>query len=202
MFLNEAILNFITMPIGKLYFLSPVEAFFVRIKVAFVFSVLVSFPFVIYQIWLFVKPALYEHERRYVAIGTLLSVVLFYLGVGIAIFVAVPYGVKFLLQFGSDNLQALIRADEYMNFLILTSLGFGILFQIPLALTLLALLGIVNPYALSKYRKHAILAILVLSAIITPSVDALGMLMLSLPVILLFEFALQLSKLFYRRKHA
>ncbi len=197
---SDRIIEIISRPVGQLYFFSPTEAFSLKIKVAFLTSILISMPFVVYQGWKFIEPALYPHEKRAVFWGLLFSLVMFYMGSALSIFVVSPYGIRFLMQFGGENLQPMIRAADYLDFLLYMTLSFALLFQTPVVMVVLSRMGIINPYSISKYRKHIVFVLFVLAAIITPSVDAFGMLALALPLIIILEVGLIISRMVYRRR--
>lgn len=197
---SDRIIDLISRPVGQLYFFSPTEAFSVRLKVAFLSSILVAMPFIVYQGWKFIEPALYSHEKRAVFWGLFFSLLMFYLGSALSILVVSPYGIKFLMQFGGENLQPMIRAAEYLDFLLYMTIAFALLFQTPVIMVILSRMGIINPYQISRYRKHIIFALFVIAAIITPSVDAFGMLALALPLILILEVGLIISKVVYRKR--
>ncbi|MEO0203211.1 MAG: twin-arginine translocase subunit TatC [candidate division WOR-3 bacterium] len=195
---SDNILGFISKPVGSLYFFSPIEAFNVKLKLSLLCSIFVSFPFIVYQFWKFLEPALFENEKKVLLLGILFSIVLFYSGIFLSIFVITPIGVKFLMSFSNENLKALIRADDYLNFLLFMSLSFGFLFQIPIAMTILSAFKVVHPSVYSKYRRIIILVIFIAAAIITPTVDAFSMLLLALPLVIIFEIGILVSKVVYK----
>ncbi len=171
-----------------------------KLKLSFLCSLFISFPFIVYQIWKFLDPALYQNEKKIILFGTLSSLTLFYLGSFLSILVITPIGVKFLISFSAENLKALIRADDYLNFLLFMTLSFGFLFQIPIVMTILSAFKIVHPRIYSKNRKIIILLIFIISAIITPTVDAFSMLLLTLPLIIIFEIGILTSKLVFKKE--
>lgn len=195
---SDKILHVVSKPVGTLYFFSPIEAFSIKLKLAFLSSIFISFPFIAFQVWKFIEPALFPNERFILIFGFLSSIFLFYLGSLLSIFIITPIGVKFLMSFSEENLKALIRADDYLNFLLFMTLSFGLLFQIPVVMTILSALKIVNPLLYSKHRKVIILLIFIASAIITPTVDAFSMLLLAIPLIIIYEVGIIFSKIFYR----
>ncbi|MCS7245353.1 MAG: twin-arginine translocase subunit TatC [candidate division WOR-3 bacterium] len=195
---SNKILQIVSKPIGTLYFFSPIEAFSVKLKLAFLSSIFMSFPFIAFQIWKFIEPALFSNEKLILIFGLLSSILLFYLGSSLSIFIITPIGVKFLMSFSEENLRALIRADDYLNFLLFMTLSFGLLFQIPIVMTILSALKVVEPSLYSKHRKIIILLIFIGSAIITPTVDAFSMLLLAIPLIIIYEIGIIFSKIFYK----
>ena len=197
---SDYILTIISKPVESLYFFSPIEAFTVKLKLSFLSSIFISFPFIIYQIWKFIEPALYSNEKKVLIIGSISSIMLFYSGSLLSIFIITPIGFKFLMSFSTENLKALIRANDYLNFLLFMTLSFGFLFQIPIIMTLLSAFKIVNPELYSKNRKIIVLLIFIVSAIITPTVDAFSMLLLVIPLIIIFEIGIITSRIVYREK--
>jgi len=197
---SDYILSIISKPLGDLYFFSPIEAFSVKLKLSFLCSIFISFPFIIYQIWKFIEPALYSNEKKVLIIGFISSLILFYSGSLLSIFIITPLGVKFLMSFSTENLKGLIRANEYLNFLLFMTLSFGFLFQIPIIMTILSAFKLINPKFYSKNRKIIIFLIFVASAIITPTVDTFSMLLLAIPLIIIFEIGIITSKIVYKEK--
>jgi Twin arginine targeting (Tat) protein translocase TatC len=195
---SDYILTIISKPVGDLYFFSPIEAFSVKLKLSFLCSIFISFPFIIYQIWKFIEPALYSNEKKILIIGLISSLILFYSGSLLSIFIITPIGVKFLMSFSTENLKALIRANDYLNFLLFMTLSFGFLFQIPIVMTILSAFKLINPKFYSRNRKIIILLIFIISAIITPTVDAFSMLLLVIPLIIIFEIGIIASRIVYR----
>ncbi len=197
---SDQILSLISKPVGNLYFFSPIEAFNVKLKLSFLCSVFISFPFIVYQMWKFLEPALYQNEKKIILLGILSSLILFYSGSLFSIFIITPIGIKFLMSFSAENLKALIRANDYLNFLLFMTLSFGFLFQIPIVMTILSSFKIVHPSLYSKHRRTIILLIFIISAIITPTVDAFSMLFLALYLVIIFEIGILASKLVFKEK--
>ena len=189
------------LPDRRLVFTSPTTPFFVSLKLGIAVGLLLALPVIIYQAWAFLSPALHENERKYVIPGALSGVLLFGAGVAMAYFLALPIGLRFLLNFQAESLSPIITIDEYLRFATGVILAFGILFQLPVVLVVLGLLGIVTPATLAKYRRHAILILAVLSALLTPA-DPGTMLMLLGPLALLYELSIWLTRVAVRRKDA
>jgi len=190
------------MPIGgSLIFTSVAEAFFTYMKVAFIAAVILVSPFVLYQIWAFVAPGLYQKEKRYVVPFVLGGSLFFAVGVLFAYFVAIPIGFKFLLGYATDFIKPLPSMKEYLSFSIKFLLAFGLVFEFPVALVLLARIGVVDAKMLARQRKYAILLIFVFAAIITPP-DFISQVLMALPLIGLYELSIFLSKIFGKKKEA
>ena len=190
------------MPIGgSLIFTSVAEAFFTYMKVAFIAAVILVSPFVLYQIWAFVAPGLYQKEKRYVIPFVLGGSLFFAVGVLFAYFVAIPIGFKFLLGYATDFIKPLPSMKEYLSFSIKFLLAFGLVFEFPVVLVLLARIGVVDAKMLARQRKYAILLIFIFAAIITPP-DFISQVLMALPLIGLYELSIFLSKIFGKKKEA
>lgn len=175
------------LPAGqKLAYTSPTAPFLITLKLAFVVGILLALPVVVYHVWAFLSPALYEHERRYVVPATAIGVVLFAAGVAMAYFMVLPFGLRFLLGFQAEALTPIITIDEYLRFAVAIILAFGLIFEMPVLLVVLGLLGIVTPETLRKYRRHALVVLATVSALLTPA-DVGTMLMMLVPMVLLYE---------------
>jgi len=190
------------MPIGgSLIFTSVAEAFFTYMKVAFIAAVILVSPFILYQIWAFVAPGLYQKEKKYVVPFVLGGSLFFAVGVLFAYFVAIPIGFKFLLGYATDFIKPLPSMKEYLSFSIKFLLAFGLVFEFPVVLVLLARIGVVDAKMLARQRKYAILLIFVFAAIITPP-DFISQVLMALPLIGLYELSIFLSKIFGKKKEA
>ncbi len=196
---KKRILLFLERPLpenlqGKLIFLSPPEAFFTALKVSFFAGILISLPFVLYQVWKFVEPGLYEHEKKFLLPFMFFSVLFFFLGASFAYFVILPFGLRFLLGFMSDLLTPQITIGSYISFVIQMILAFGFVFLLPVVVWLLSKMGVINYRMLEKNRKFAILVIFVLAALLTPP-DAFSQIMMALPLLVLYELSIWVSKI-------
>jgi sec-independent protein translocase protein TatC len=169
--------------------------FFSHITTSFWFGVVLSFPWIIYQLWLFIRPALYDNERSAATRAFGFSSLLFFLGVLTGYFLVFPMTLRFLgfYQVG-ENVENIITLSSYIDTLVILVLGMGIVFQMPILILLLSRIGIVNRTLLKKYRRYAIVIILTLAAIITPSPDPSTMLITSIPILLLYEFSIYICK--------
>ena len=183
---------------GSLIFTSVAEAFFTYMKVAFIAGLILASPFVLYQIWAFVAPGLYRHEKKYVVPFVLAGSFFFALGIFFGYYVALPIGFKFLLGFATDFIKPLPSMKEYLSFSIKFLLAFGLVFEFPVVLVLLARIGVVDAKTLARQRKYAILLIFVFAAIVTPP-DIVSQVIVALPMIGLYELSILLSKLFGKK---
>jgi sec-independent protein translocase protein TatC len=174
---------------------SPTEPFFTTVKLSIYGGVLIALPILLYQIYAFVLPAFSPGEKRVVLPMLLMVPVLFIAGTVFGYYVVLPPALKFLLGFNVDQFNIEVRASEYYGFFILTLIGVGILFQIPVGVLAVTRLGIVTPQQLAHNRRYAILVIAVV-AMLLPGTDPVTMLISMAPLYLLFEFSVLLARLF------
>jgi sec-independent protein translocase protein TatC len=167
-------------------------------KVAFVAGLILASPFVLYQIWAFVAPGLYQKEKKYVVPFVLGGTVFFALGVLFGYFVALPVGFKFLLGYATDFIKPMPSMKEYLSFSIKFLLAFGLVFEFPVVLVLLSRIGVVDARTLARQRKYAILLIFVFAAVLTPP-DIVSQVIVALPMIGLYELSILLSRLFGKK---
>ena len=186
------------MPGQNLLFTSPTTPVVVTFKLAFVVGFIMALPIIAFQAWSFFSPALYEREKRLVVPAIGVGFLLFLAGIAMAYFFVLPLGLKFLLGFQAESLEPIITIDEYLKFATRLILAFGVIFEMPVVLVLLGLLGIVTPEGLRKYRRHAIVILAVSAAVLTPA-DVGTMFMLFTPMILLYEMSIWLVRLVVKR---
>lgn len=180
---------------GGLSYTGPMESFLGYLKVAVLGGVLISCPLWVHQLWLFLAPALYVKEKRYALSFIFFGTLLFSIGVCFAYFVVYPFVFKFLLSFGSGKDQAIITISEYLSFFIKSILLFGMSFEMPLILTILGMVGVIDHQFLAKKRRHAILILSMVSALLTPP-DPLSMMMLLIPLYGLYELSILSVRIF------
>ena len=195
--LCEPLMNFIISPIEargiQIIYTAMSEAFTVQLKVSFMAGVVVVSPFIFYQIWAFIKPALYDHEIKIFRILFFLAVILFLLGVVFCYKYVYELAVNFLLVAGEDLATPMLSIDKYVGFLFSFILPFGIVFELPIAIYMLTRIGWVNYAKLSSWRKYIFFAIVVLAAVLTPP-DVISQVMLAIPMYVLFEIGVQVSR--------
>jgi sec-independent protein translocase protein TatC len=183
---------------GSLIFTSVAEAFFTYMKVAFIAGLILTSPFILYQIWAFVAPGLYQKEKRYVVPFVSLGSLFFAMGILFGYFVAIPFGFKFLLGYASDFIKPMPSMKEYLSFSIKFLLAFGLVFEFPVVLLLLARIGVIDAKMLARQRKYAILLIFVFAAVMTPP-DLISQVLMALPLMGLYELSILLSKFFGKK---
>jgi sec-independent protein translocase protein TatC len=190
------------MPGQKLVFTSPTEAFWVYMKVALIAGVVIAMPMILYQIWAFIAPGLYSHERRYAIPFVLVGSVFFIIGGLFAQLLVIPYAMRFLLSFPGQDLLPMITINSYVDFVLKFTLAFGAVFELPVIITLAARMGLVTPQMLSKNRKYAILINFVLAAVLTPTPDIFNQCLMAGPLCILYELGIISARLFGRRPAA
>ncbi len=186
---------------SSLFFLSPADPFWLLIKGALLLSIFLTIPMALYQTWRFVEPGLLAAERRIVRPILVASVFLFLLGVFFAYLMS-HVMLRFLLGLSAyiPDLQPNIVASDYLGFMLTLMLGFGLVFEFPLVLILLARLGVISSQMLAARRKYAILVIAVAAAAVTPTPDAFSMIMMMLPLVVLYELSIWIIRLIEPRR--
>lgn len=179
------------LPEGGLVYTGIVDKFTAHIKVSILAGVIATSPLWFYQVWMFVAPALYRGEKKYVFMFLLSGVGLFVLGVLFVYFVVFPFAFEFLFHFGGSIDKPMITIEEYLSFFVMTTLMFGACFEMPLILTILGMLGLVSSKFLREKRRFAVVILAVISAIITPP-DLLSMLFMLGPMLILYEVSILL----------
>ncbi len=168
--------------------------FFVHLKVSILCGLVLAFPYIVYEIWKFIAPALYDHEKKAVRGGFLMSSGLFYLGVAVGYFVVLPVCLMFFMNYTvSDAIANTISLNSYMSLFVSMVFLIGLLFEFPTVILVLSAMGIVSREHLRKYRKYAFVVVLILSAFITPS-DPFSMFVLAIPLYGLYEFSILICK--------
>jgi sec-independent protein translocase protein TatC len=188
------------LPEHVLYFTHPGDKFSITLNTAMTFGLVLAAPVILYQVWLFLAPALHRHEKR-VALGVLFAgTMLFISGALLAFLIVVPLSLPWLMDFGSASMKPLITAEEYFGFIFAMVLTFGISFELPIVVLALSALGIVTPQFLSKYRRHAVVAIIIIGAFLTPGDLVWTTMALSVPLYGLYELSVLAARVIYRRK--
>lgn len=183
---------------ATMIFTTPAEAFFTYFKVALLAGIFAASPVILYQIWLFVAPALYSHEKKYVIPFVISSTLLFIGGAAFGYFIVFPFGFKFLMSFATDLIQPAPRLKESLSFCSMLLFAFGLTFELPLLILFLSKVGVVNARMLARNRRYAIVAIFIVAAILTPP-DVVSQLMMAIPLLILYEAGIWIAKIFGRR---
>ena len=195
----EPILQLLIRPVGRVVFLAPTEAFFVRLRVAALSGAFLSLPLVLYQVWRFVGVGLTPTERRSTLSLLPFSLALFVGGAAFAFFAILPVGVRFLLGYQTESLVPMISVGAYTSFATAFVLAFGLVFQLPIVILFLARIGVVTPASLVAGRRYALLGIVVLSAFLTPGGDVFSQALMAIPTYLLYEASIWIARAFAPR---
>jgi sec-independent protein translocase protein TatC len=185
----------------KLIYTSPAGYLNLLITFGVYMGIVLAMPVVLYQIWLFVAPGLYKHERHAVTGFILSSTALFLIGIAFGYFIMLPYILKFLVSFHGP-VEPLISINEYFDLILVILLGLGLIFETPILIFFLSVFGIVTPKFLLKNFRYAMLIITVVAAIVTPTPDATTMLIFMTPMVLLYFAGILVSHVVLRRKQA
>lgn len=196
----KPIVAYLAKPVGHLVFLSPTEAFMAYFKLAFFVGLFLASPVILFQIWGFVSSALKEKEQKMFLFFLPFSVILFLCGAALAFFIVIPLALKFLINFAGPEVLPVISISEYLSFITILTLIFGAVFELPIAIIILSKLGIVTPAFLSKNRKWAILIIFIAAALLTPTPDAFTQMLMAIPMIILYEISIWVSRLVYVKR--
>jgi len=168
-------------------------------KFVIYFGIIVSFPFTLYQLWKFVEPALYINEKKWVRSITFFTSLCFFSGVSFAYYVMIPSMLAFAASFQIGDIKNMIDIGDYMSFLSMMVLAAGIFFELPVVTYILARFGLVTTEFMKKYRRHSIVLILLIAAILTPSPDPVNQLIVAVPIYILYEISIMISKIAYKQ---
>jgi len=184
----------------KLHIFTLVGGFMLKIKASFGCGVIIGFPFIVFQIWRFVAPAVPKENRTFIRLSIIAGILLFYLGIAFVYFLLMPVAVTVLLDFIGKDMTGAIGADNYLSFIIIFSVGMGVLFEFPIATMIMTKMGLVTPRFLTQYRRHAIVIIWVIAALVTPTPDPINLSIVSFALMGFYELAVIGSKMIYRKK--
>lgn len=172
------------------------QQFIIHMKTAFCVGIICVSPYIIYQLFMFVAPALYHSEKKIALRIVWSGYLMFAIGIALNYYLIFPLTFRFLGTYQvAEDVTNLISLDSYMSTLIIMSLWLGVMFELPVVAWLLAKVGILNPSFLKRYRKHAIVVILIIAAVITPTSDVVTLLLVSLPIYLLYELSILIIKI-------
>ncbi len=175
--------------------------FLIHLSTSFYVGILLVFPYIIFQIYRFVSPALYENERKYSAVVIFCSCLLFYVGVLLNYFLIFPLSFRFLATYQvNSEVVNMISISSYISILMMLSLMIGIMFQLPVLSWLFAKLGFLSAGFMKRYRRHAIVVILIIAAIITPTTDIFTLMLVFVPIYILYELSIGVVKIMERRR--
>ena len=180
---------FAALPEGEkaLHFSSSIEPFMIYLKVGLYAGLFVASPMIFWQIWLFVAPGLYRRERRKIVPFVAAATLFFVSGAVFCYTIILPPAFQFLINSAGPDIKPVLMMDEQLGLVMMLLLAFGIVFELPLILTLLAMIGVVDWKFLSKYRRHAIVVNVIIAAIVTPTGDPFNLALMALPMLLCYE---------------
>ena len=176
------------------------EQFSIHIWVSIVAGIIVAFPYIIWEIWKFVSPGLYKNERKYATGFIIVSSLLFFMGVLFGYYVITPLSVNFLGNYSiSDIVDRNFKIGNYISIVKTSVLVAGLFFELPVIIFFLTKMGLVTPDFLKTYRKHAIVLVLILAAIITPP-DVISQIIVTIPIVILYEISIIIAKIIYKKQ--
>ncbi len=178
---------------GEIIFTGLAEPFFTAVKISLFAGFFFSLPFILYQIWAFVAPGLYENEKKLILPFVFWGTIMFVLGAAFAYYVVFPIGFKVLITFGGSQFTAMPKMSEYVSFFGKLMLGFGIAFEMPVVTYFLAKLGLVTDRTLIDFSRYAIVVIFILAAVLTPP-DLFSQLAMSVPLLVLYGVSIIIAK--------
>jgi len=183
-----------------LVYTGPIDPFTILLQAAGVLAVVLAFPVVGYQIWAFLSPALSRKERKVLVPVLVAAALLFLAGIAMSVFVFVPVTMGLMDKLPHASINAMLTVSEYFGFLFAVSLAFGAMFELPIVILALTAIGVVTPQFLTKYRRHAIVATLIICEIVTPGDFIISTLMLWIPVYGLYELSIIVSRFVYKAR--
>ena len=175
--------------------LRPFGQLFLFMQIAIMVGMIISIPNLFYQFWQFISPALRKKEKRYIFWIVTFSSICFLGGIAFAYFAMLPLTMQFAAQFGSESIKNEFAIDEYMSIIISVMLAAGFVFELPMISFFLSKLGILKPSFMKKYRRHSIVIIMILAAFLTPGADPVSQLVLAVPLVVLYEISILISKI-------
>lgn len=202
----EEIFSLLVKPLQKelpseswLIFTGLTEAFVVYLKIAFFAGIILASPVILWEVWCFVAPGLYDHEKKYVFPFVISASLLFFSGVIFCYLVVFPFSFRFFMSYSTDMLKPLPAMKEYLSFSFQFLLAFGIIFELPIFVLFLSKIGIVSERMLRQQRKFAIVIIFIVAAILTPP-DVLSQCLMAAPLLVLYEISIVVAKIFGKKR--
>jgi sec-independent protein translocase protein TatC len=203
-YFSDILLDYINKPFiatgNKLNIFSMMGGFMLKLKISAAASFFVLIPLIIYQVWSIFSPSMPGRSKLFSGIVVTISILLFYGGVAFTFFFFLPEAIDIMIEFIHESFKTTIGADNYLGFIIFFSIMMGVFFETPVVIYLLTRMGIITPETLSKKRKYAILIIWIIAAVITPQVDPFSQALVAVPLMIIYEISIIISKLVVRRK--
>ncbi len=184
----------------SLIFLSPAEGFWMHLKISMVAAFIVSLPVIFLQLWRFISPGLAEKEKKYILPFVLTSTFLFLLGAAMCFFIVLPFAMTFLLGYKTEHMTPMLSVGSYMDFCVKFILAFGAIFELPLVMIFLVRFNFITPATLARQRRFAVLFAFIAGAVLTPTPDVFNQALMAVPIIILYEIGILLSRIMQRKK--
>lgn len=204
---GERVFSLLAAPITKLLpkdstlvFTGLPDPFFVYMKVAFITGIFIALPYILYQLWLFVYPGLLQRERRLALPFIVTATLLFYAGAAFAYFLVFPAAFQFFLGYQTAELKPMISMKDYVSLVMLLMLAFGAVFETPIVIVFLGLLGIFDSKFLKRSRRYFIVLAFIIAAILTPTPDVINQTLMAIPMLLFYEVGIQVLVLFEKKR--
>ncbi|MBI5248481.1 MAG: twin-arginine translocase subunit TatC [Desulfomonile tiedjei] len=206
-FFGERLFSLISAPIvallpkdSSLIFTSLPDPFFTYLKTGFIAGFFVALPYVLYEVWNFIYPGLHKHERRMAAPFIIIATALFYAGGAFAYFLVFPAAFKFFLSYQTVDLKPMIAIREYVSLVLLLMLAFGAVFETPVVIVFLGLLGLFDSALLKKGRRYFVVLAFVIAAILTPTPDVVNQTLMAVPMLLFDEIGIWVLVIFEKKR--
>jgi sec-independent protein translocase protein TatC len=204
----EKIFHFLMQPVRdalpagerNLFFKSSIEPFFIYLKVALYAGIFVAAPLVLWQVWAFIAPGLYRKEKKAIIPFVVCATLFFVAGAAFCYKIILPPAFQFLIQSAGPDIKPVLMMDDQLGLVMMLVLAFGIIFELPLILTFLAMVGIVDHKFLAKYRRHAIVVNVVVAAFVTPTGDPFNLALMAVPMLLCYELGVLGAWIFGKKK--
>jgi sec-independent protein translocase protein TatC len=209
LYFSERLFHILAAPVKKLLpegsslvFTGLPDPFFIYLKVAFLAGLVLALPYVLYELWRFVHPGLHIHERKLAAPFVIAATALFYAGAAFAYFIVFPAAFGFFISYETPDLKPMIAIREYVSLVIMLMLAFGAVFETPIVIVFLGLLGIVSSGTLKKGRRYFIVIAFIIAAVLTPTPDMINQTLMAVPMLLFYEVGILLLTLIEKRRKA
>lgn len=184
----------------SLVFLAPTEAFWMHMKISMIAALILSLPVILSQLWKFLSPGLLHKEKKYVIPFVIITTTFFLIGAAYCFFLVLPFALGFLLTYKTESITPMLSVGNYIDFCLKFILAFGAIFELPIVIIFLTRMGFVTPKTLAKHRKYAIVLAFVAAAFLTPTPDAFNQTLMAVPIIILYELGVLVSRIFVKRK--
>ena len=186
-------------PNSSLSMLKLTEGFITELKLSFMAAVFFCMPYILYELWKFIAPGLYAHEKKYVSGFVTSASILFFFGAYFCYQFVLPIAFKFFLTYATDGISANLSLTWYLSFVVKLMLGFGAVFELPVIVFFLAKIGLVKDTMLKKYRGYSIVGIFIIAAILTPP-DVISQVLMAIPLLILYEISIFVAKIFGKKE--